>query len=168
MMELYQTARDRCTGSRFQRVCEHARMRLRMHVCVCARAHTRVRFECEYECVGVPLSTPSVPPLNPLSGRNRLCTNDGCRRGSAAHSNATRRPSGAARDCCAGLCVPADAPRSTPHPPCIPPARIADAARTHTAAHTVCVRRCIGPSVDTHVCVRVRWRVDRRIYGEVR
>jgi hypothetical protein len=51
MMELYQTARDPCTGSRFQRVCEHARMRLRMRACVCVRARTRLRFECECECV---------------------------------------------------------------------------------------------------------------------
>jgi hypothetical protein len=41
-------------------------------------------------------------------------------------------------------------------------------SHTHGCTHRVCVRTCIGPSVDTHVCVRVGGRVDRRIHGEVR
>ncbi len=56
MMELYQTARDPCTGSRFQRVRKHATMRLRMRACVCVRARTRVRIE--RECVRLLPSTP--------------------------------------------------------------------------------------------------------------
>jgi hypothetical protein len=48
MMELYQTARDPCTGSRFN-VCVSTRACAYACVRVCARARTRVRFECECE-----------------------------------------------------------------------------------------------------------------------
>jgi hypothetical protein len=68
MMELHQTARDPCTGSRFQRVCKHAHMHLRMRacVCVCVRARTRLRFECECECVRLLPSTPEYPLSTPF------------------------------------------------------------------------------------------------------
>ncbi len=102
-------------------------------------------------------------------GRNRLRTNDGCRRGSAARSLvATGRPRGAARDSCAWLCVPADAPRSRPpiplafalsHTPLL--------AHTHTAAHTVCVDVLVRRWIHIRMCAHLFARRSARIYGEM-